>query len=337
MTLSDLTDRAAVQKAITEFDRLGRERFLEHYGFGRSRSYVLRYGDHDYDSKAIAGVAHGYQFPDRGPLLASEFSGGEQTVSRVLGRLGFEVRRQRDIDEGLERAGQRNPTWAMDELVLALDLYLTSGQLDDSDRRVIELSEVLNRLPIHTVRPDLDKFRNPNGVALKLANFAALDPAYPGVGMTRGGRRDAEAWNRYHDNREELHKLATWLRAEAAAGSSLVTPEEGEEEVDEGRLSYRLHRTRERDRSLVQRKKTAARAAGTLACEVCGFDFELSYGSLGRDFIECHHVRPLSLSGQTKTKSSDLVLVCANCHRMAHRGRPWPTLDQLIAVVNEHR
>ena len=87
---------------------------------------------------------------------------------------------------------RRNPPWAFDELVLALDLYLREGQLDDSHARVVELSQLLNHLPIHTIRPDLERFRNPNGVALKLANFAALDPNYPGVGMTRGGKRDAE-------------------------------------------------------------------------------------------------------------------------------------------------
>jgi 5-methylcytosine-specific restriction protein A len=38
--------------------------------------------------------------------------------------------------------------------------------LSDSDAEVVELSEVLNALPIHTVRPDAEKFRNPNGVAM---------------------------------------------------------------------------------------------------------------------------------------------------------------------------
>lgn len=33
---------------------------------------------------------------------------------------------------------------------------------------VIELSALPNALPIHTTRPDAEKFRNPNGVALKL-------------------------------------------------------------------------------------------------------------------------------------------------------------------------
>jgi len=37
------------------------------------------------------GVAFGYQFPDRGPLKSSQFSGGQRTVERVLVDLGFMV------------------------------------------------------------------------------------------------------------------------------------------------------------------------------------------------------------------------------------------------------
>lgn len=58
------------------------------------------------------------------------------------------------------RVTRRNPSWAWDELILALELYLRDGLLDDRDRRVVELSEALNELPIHTVRPDEERFRN---------------------------------------------------------------------------------------------------------------------------------------------------------------------------------
>jgi hypothetical protein len=91
--LSELTDPAAVLKAIKEYDRLGQDAFLDRYAFGRSRSYVLRHAGKDYDSKAIAGAAFGYQFPERGPLRAEEFTGGEKTVQRKLEDLGFEVPR----------------------------------------------------------------------------------------------------------------------------------------------------------------------------------------------------------------------------------------------------
>lgn len=51
----------------------------------------MRRANRLYDSKAIVGAAFGYQFPDRGPLDAAAFSGGEATVKRKLEELGFEV------------------------------------------------------------------------------------------------------------------------------------------------------------------------------------------------------------------------------------------------------
>ena len=92
MTLSELTDPSAVLQAVAECDRLGRDRFLSTYGFHRARDYLLIVNGHEYDSKAIVGVAYGYQFPSRGPLKSSEFSGGLATVKRKLDQLGFEVR-----------------------------------------------------------------------------------------------------------------------------------------------------------------------------------------------------------------------------------------------------
>ncbi len=181
------------------------------------------------------------------------------------------------------------------------------------------------------------RFRNPNGVALKLANFAALDPSYPGVGMTRGGKRDAEVWDSFIRRPDELAAIAAQLRNGARPDGPRfpIATEDDEDDVVEGRLLFRQHRSRERNRKLIDRKKAVARAQADLACEVCGFDFEAIYGALGRDFIECHHLRPLSESGMTRTRLSDLALLCANCHRMAHRGRPWPSLDRLRSLVRD--
>ena len=91
MSLAELTDRDAVLRALQEFDRLGRDQFLSTYGFKRARTYFLRHGGRDYDSKAIVGVANGIQHRGGQPLPASAFSGGEATVARKLRSLGFEV------------------------------------------------------------------------------------------------------------------------------------------------------------------------------------------------------------------------------------------------------
>jgi len=58
MGLSDIT-RPAVLDAMAEFDRLGREVFLDTYRFGRALSYFVEIDGKLYDSKAIAGYAHG--------------------------------------------------------------------------------------------------------------------------------------------------------------------------------------------------------------------------------------------------------------------------------------
>jgi 5-methylcytosine-specific restriction enzyme A len=88
--LSDLT-KEAVLNAIAEFDTLHRDEFLKKYGFGRSRGYFLIYNDRRYDSKAIAGAAHGYISDSMKPLRPSEFSGGDKTVARRLRELGFSI------------------------------------------------------------------------------------------------------------------------------------------------------------------------------------------------------------------------------------------------------
>ena len=200
MTLSDVTAEG-VERAIVEFDRLGRAAFLAQLGFGQARGYFLIRGGRRYDSKAIVGAAHGYDRPDLGPLQPQDFTGGDDTIARRLESLGFDVERP-----------PRNPPWAEEELILALDLYLRSGPLDDANPAVMDLSRILNDLTIQPERPDAGRFRNPNGVALKLANFAAIDPNYVGRGMTRGGKRDTEVWNRYASDEDTFSTTAAAIR-----------------------------------------------------------------------------------------------------------------------------
>lgn len=87
MALSDLTV-AAVNQAIEEFKELKRKAFLKKYGFGPARGYLFEQDGRTFDSKAIAGAAHGY-LPGQQPLTAKDFSGGEATVKKKLEELGF--------------------------------------------------------------------------------------------------------------------------------------------------------------------------------------------------------------------------------------------------------
>lgn len=90
MKIGKITSRFAVFEAIDKYNELGEEEFLSRYEFGPAREFFLVYKGKYYPSKAILGVAFGYQFPQFGPLKSRDFVGGEQ-VKRILERLGFSV------------------------------------------------------------------------------------------------------------------------------------------------------------------------------------------------------------------------------------------------------
>jgi len=91
----------------------------------------------------------------------------------------------RDGEQGAgvpESGGRRrSPAWHRDEVLLALDLYVRAGCLGGGvlplkdDEVVIDVSRRMNALPIWAQADRADTFRNPAGVALKLANFRAVE------------------------------------------------------------------------------------------------------------------------------------------------------------------
>lgn len=59
-----------------------------------------------------------------------------------------------------------------------------------------------------------------------------------------------------------------------------------------------------------------------ITCFVCGFNFDAFYGKeLSKQFIEIHHLKPLSDHTGLVNPELDLVPVCSNCHSMLHRDR----------------
>lgn len=320
MTLSQLDDPDSVLEAIAEFDKLGRDEFLSRYGFAPARGYFVILDGKRYDSKAIAGVAHLYQHGVQ--LEASNFTGGDKTVAARLEDLGFEVERP-----------YGRPPWMLDELMMALDLYLrTHEQMSyrPSSPTVVALSGELRSLRLYpdTVRSD-PRFRNPSGVALKLHNLASIDPSNPGQGMSHSGASDQRVWDEWAWRPGELAAAVAVIRARGTSDAAPVDTHEDEEyEAPEGRILFREHRRYERDPRIVKQKKQAVlRATGRLACEVCGFESAAAFGVEG--VIDVHHIVPLHIIGQSRTSMRDLALVCPTCHRVLHKHRPIITPAEL--------
>ncbi|MFP7176471.1 HNH endonuclease [Priestia filamentosa] len=244
-------------------------------------------------------------------------------------------------DDNTNKIGEkkRNPSWKRDELILALDLYFrhNPNKINKKHEEVIKLSEILNSLPIHGNRANSVNFRNPNGVYMKMCNFLRFDPDYKGTGLERGSKLEKDVWDEFCQDKKKLHNIAqiiiygvTYKKEQV---SQIMNTDE-EEEFPEGKILYRLHKQRERNSSVVKKKKWLAIEKNDLKCEICTFDFFKRYGELGYGFIECHHTKPISdYEEDTKTKLEDLVLVCSNCHRMLHRKRPWLDKEQLRQLI----
>jgi len=120
-----------------------------------------------------------------------------------------------------------------------------------------------------------------------------------------------------------------------ALGKKKMLPDEDESEFPEGRERLHMHKARERSAAVVkQAKEIFLQKHGKFFCQACGFDFAEAYGSVGTGFIEAHHTIPVSqLKEGSSTKVTNIALVCANCHRMLHRRRPWLSMKDLTALI----
>ncbi len=85
--------------------------------------------------------------------------------------------------------------WTHEELLLALNLYhkLTFGQMHSRQPAIVAMAEKLNR--------------GPNSLAMKLCNFASLDPALKmrGIkGLSGASALDRSVWSEFHENLSEV-------------------------------------------------------------------------------------------------------------------------------------
>jgi hypothetical protein len=110
---------------------------------------------------------------------------------------------------------------------------------------------------------------------------------------------------------------------------------EDDEGFPEGKLKLKQHLVRERNPEVIKlAKELFIERHSKLFCEVCDFDFVEHYGELGEGYIEGHHTKPISeMAENEETKVEDISLVCANCHRMLHRKRPWLSISELKQLL----
>ena len=111
-----------------------------------------------------------------------------------------------------------------------------------------------------------------------------------------------------------------------------------DEDFVEGKKFLRKHICIERNKKLITmaKKQFKERHNGKLFCEICGFSFVDKYGDIGKDFIEAHHIKPVSeMKEGESTNINDIVMVCSNCHSMIHRRKPWLNKNEIRDIIKK--
>jgi len=95
----------------------------------------------------------------------------------------------------------------------------------------------------------------------------------------------------------------------------------------------RLHWRIERNTSLSKKVKKKK----GYKCEACGMTFVDKYGKLGENFIEAHHLKPISDLGIGKFQvdlANDFAVLCSNCHSMIHKLEDPSDLVKLKIIIS---
>lgn len=95
--------------------------------------------------------------------------------------------------------------WTKEELILAFNLYLKIpfGKMHSTNKDIIHLANLIDRTP--------------GSIALRLANFASVDPVLKARGIKGmdGGKKIVQPiWDEFYDNQEELIFLSEEILAQ---------------------------------------------------------------------------------------------------------------------------
>lgn len=108
--------------------------------------------------------------------------------------------------------------WTREEIILAMDLYVKVGALGGGSipgaesAQIMQFSSLLQDLGAYPPELRGDKYRNPNGIYLKLMNLRAVETD-GGHAMTHGSSMDAAVWRDFIDDLPHLRAEADRIRA----------------------------------------------------------------------------------------------------------------------------
>jgi 5-methylcytosine-specific restriction protein A len=145
-------------------------------------------------------------------------------------------------------------------------------------------------------------------------------------------------WSKSKAKHKDVRALVDSYRAKLALSvTELIYPDEVHVQptgFTEGALKQVTINAYERD----PKARTVCIAKFGAICQVCDFDFEKTYGEIGKGFIHVHHKVDLATIGESYQVDpiNDLVPVCPNCHAMLHTEKPAMGIEKLRQIIQDN-
>ncbi len=192
---------------------------------------------------------------------------------------------------------QQRRVWAREELVLAFNLYCRTpfGHIHRLNPRIIELANKIERTP--------------SALAMKMVNFASLDPAQQkrGIkGLQHASCEDKKVWEEYHDNWERLA-----MESQIAIGT-LNNELLFEDESDEGHFLLTETERKVKTRLLQNFFRNAVLASYNCTCAICGMSLRI--------MLNASHIIPWSKDRRRRVDPRNGICLCALHDRAFDRG-----------------
>lgn len=165
--------------------------------------------------------------------------------------------------------------WSREELILALNLYLKLpfGKLHSGTPEIIHLANLIGRTP--------------SSVAMRLNNFASVDPYHQqrGIAGLQGGKKQVEPiWNEFINNKEELLFESERILAEKEKLSIEDKFSDTLKNVQHLKGEYKLKEIKTRVNQNIFRQIVVANYSGQ--CAISGINIS--------DFLVASHILPWS-------------------------------------------
>jgi putative restriction endonuclease len=193
-------------------------------------------------------------------------------------------------------------SWTRDELLVALKVYceLEFGKLDQRNKRIIEVSDYLNRTP--------------SSLAMKLVNFASLDPAMHGKGLKGASKADRAIMEEFMNNMETTILQSEEIYTVFKRGKNSITTSENEHPhyFEEHNFTQTEKLSEVKIRTVQKFFRNAVISSYHSKCAVCNLGF--------KEMLVASHIIPWSQRQDCRANPANGISLCGLHDKAFDRG-----------------